>query len=268
MPNPVGKYKFWDSTTANGLGTSANDFWPALEAELDAWISAISGNASLTGSVPIKLKGTADSTNANYLGFVVELPHSTDPSMYVQSYCSSSVTMTQRVGETYSDNGTQGGYGAISGVSDTESGSWTATGIDLGIFLAYDTTDGEEFFVAGRWGSDTISFHDPLVIIVRGIAGNWSGTVVDTTTSGMVFYDRNASTFVSSSISTRTGSEMTFFSSAASTTSPGISQTSQFVTANSRILTTYGSADTGDSFGDAPYTAYATAYYGPTVIIG
>lgn len=268
MPNPVGKYKFWDSTIANGLGTSANDFWPALETELDAWLSAISGNASLSGAAPTKLKGTADSTNANYLGLVVELPHSTDPSMYVQSYCSSSTAMIQRVGETYSDNGSNGGYGTISGVSDTEGSSWSATGIDLGIFLAYDTTDGEEFFVAGRWGSDTASLHDPLMIMVRGIAGNWSGTVIDASTSGMVWYDRNASTFISGRVIGTSNSEMNIFSSASSTSSPGISTTSQFVSANPRILTASAGTDTGASFGDAPYTAYVTAYYGPTVIIG
>ena len=268
MPNPVGKYKFWDSTTANGLGTSANDFWPALEIELDAWISAISGNPSFSGAVPIKRKGTADSTNANYLGFVVELPHSTDPSIYVQSFCSSATGIVQRVGENWSDSGSSGGYGTISGVSDTEGSTWNATGIDLGIFLAYDTTDGEEFFVAGRWGSDSSSLHDPLMVMVRGIGGNWSGTVIDSTTSGMTFYDRNTSTFVSSTMNTRSGSEMTIFSSATGGSNPGISTTSQFVAANPRILTTSGSSDTGSVFGDAPYTAYATAYYGPTVIIG
>lgn len=268
MPNPVGKYKFWDSATANGLGTSANDFWPALEAELDAWISAISSNASLSGAVPTKLKGVADSTNANFLGFVVELPHSTDPSIYARSYCSSASGIVQSVGQTFVDNGSSGGYGAMSGVADTEGSTWSATGIDLGIFLAYDTTDGEEFFIAGRWGSDSLGLHDPLVIMVRGIGGNWSGTVIDSTTSGMTFYDRNTSSFVSSTMNTRSGSEMTIFSSATGGTNPGISTTSQFVSANPRLLTTSAGNDTGSYFGDAPYTAYATAYYGPTVIIG
>ena len=82
MVNPVGKYKFWDSTTMNGLGTTANDFWPAFEAELDSWITAISGNAGITGAIPIKRKGVADSTNANYLGVVVELPNSTAGTIY------------------------------------------------------------------------------------------------------------------------------------------------------------------------------------------
>lgn len=268
MPNPVGKYKFWDSTTANGLGTSANDFWPALEAELDAWLSAISGNASLAGAVPTKLKGTADSTNASYIGFVVELPHTTDPSIYVGSFAISAAAINQKASSTWTDSGSNGGYGTFGGTVDQETSNWSATGIDLGIFIAYDTTDGEEFFVAGRWGSDTLSNHDPLMIMVRGIGGNWSGTVVDSTTSGMLWYDRNTSSFVSSSIITRSASEVTIFSSSSGTSSPGISTTSQFVSANPRILTTYAGADTGSSFGDAPYTAYLTAYYGPTVIIG
>jgi hypothetical protein len=268
MPNPVGKYKFWDSTTANGLGTSANDFWPALEAEVDAWITAISSNASLAGSVPTKLKGAADSTDASKLGIVLELPHTTDPSVYVGSYSQSTASLIQVAASTWTDSGANGGYGTFSGTSDTEGSSWTATGIDLGIFIAYDTTDGEEFFVAGRWGSDAISRHDPLIIVVRGIAGNWCGTVVDVTTSGMLFYDRNISTFVSSSISTRDGNSITIFGSGSSSTSPSISATSQFVSANPRLLTTYSGVDTGASFGDAPYTAYVTAYYGPTVVIG
>ena len=269
MPSPVGKYKFWDSTIMAGLGTSANDFWPALEAELDAWITAISGNASLSGGgVPVKQKGYADSTNANYLGFVVELPHPTNPSVYYASFCTSSTALQQRVAETWTDSGGFGGYGAFSGVNGVKTGTWAATGIDTGIFLAYDTTDGEEFFVAGRWDTGTVSNHDPLALIVRGVQGDWSGTVIDGTSSSMVWYSQVDSQFKTDAISQTALQKMTIFSSETSATPYSIGAGASFISANPRLLTSAASANTGSYFGDAPYSAFATARYGPVVIIG
>lgn len=268
MANPVGKYKFWDSTIANGLGTASTDFFPALEAELDSWITAISGNASLAGAVPVKQKGVADSTNANYLGLVVELPHATNPSTFAAVHSISSSSIYQRISSTWTDNGTNNGYGAFGGTSTAEATPWTATGIDMGIFLAYDTTDEEEFFVAGRWDTGVSGDHDPLIIMVRGTNGDWSATAVDGTTSAMLWYSEVDAQHKTRRVLQDSAAEMTVWSSATDVTPYSIGAGSSFVSANTRLLTANGGSDTGSYFGDTPYSAYATARYGPVVIIG
>lgn len=267
MVNPVGKYKFWDSLSMAGLGTSANDFWPALEAELDAWITAISGNAGITGALPIKRKGYADSTNSNYLGLVVELPNSTAGTIYAGSYSTSATSRTQIHSSTWSDSGSNGGYGSFSGTSDNETSSWAATGVDAGIFLAYDTTDTQEFFIAGHWDTNSSSSHDPIICMIRGTTGHWASYLVDTTTNHILWYAENSSTYKSASVPD-TGGETGVFRSVSSLSPYGIGGGAQFVSANPRVMTTAGSLDTGSYFGDAPYSAYATAYYGPLIVIG
>lgn len=267
MVNPVGKYKFWDSTTMNGLGTTANDFWPALEAELDSWITAISGNSGITGAVPVKRKGVADSTNANNLGVVVELPHPTAGTIYAGSYCTSATSRFQIHSSTWSDSGSAGGYGTFSGTSDIESSTWAATGVDAGIFLAYDTTDTQEFFVAGYWDANSSSNHDPIICMVRGTTGHWASHLVDTTTNHILWYAEHNSAYKSSSVPRGNG-EVGIFRSLTNALPYGIGDGAQFISANPRLLTTAGLADTGSYFGDAPYSAYVTSYYGPLVVLG
>lgn len=267
MPNPVGKYKFWDSTIMAGLGTTANDFWPALEAELDSWITAISGNAGITGAIPVKRKGVADSTNANNLGLVVELPNPTAGTIYAGSYCTSATSRIQVHSSSWSDSGAAGGYGSFSGTSDIEGSSWVATGVDAGIFLAYDTTDTEEFFVAGHWDTNPASTHDPIMCMVRGTTGHWGSHLVDTTTNHILWYAEHNSTYKSSTVPRQNG-EIGIFRSKSNVAPNGIGPGAQFVSANARLMTTTAGPDTGSYFGDAPYSAYTTAYYGPTVLLG
>ena len=267
MVNPVGKYKFWDSTTMNGLGTTANDFWPAFEAELDSWITAISSNAGITGAIPVKRKGVADSTNASYLGVVVELPNSTAGTIYAGSYCTSSVTRVQVHSSSWSDSGSAGGYGSFSGTADTESSSWAATGVDAGIFLAYDTTDTQEFFVAGHWDTNASSNHDPIICMVRGTTGHWASHLVDVTVNHILWYSEHDSAYKSGSVPRGSG-ETGIFRSRSDIPPYGIGDGAQFISANPRLLTTTGTPDTGSYFGDAPYSAYATSYYGPLVVLG
>jgi len=263
MVNPVGKYKYWSAVDSNTLGTTASDFWPALEAELDAWITAISGNASMTGYLPIKKKGYADSTSANYMGFTVELPHPTNPSIYMGSYSTSTTSRSRKHASAWTDSGSEGGYGSFSGTSDTETTGWTVTGRANGIFLAYDTTDTQEFFTAGYWDEVGTSVQDNIVLFVRGTDGTWGSFFNDSSTNHILWYSDKSGSAVSTNV--ETGSYYSILTS--SLGEIGIGGGARFTSANPRLLGPKTGA-TGSYFADGSYSAYITAYYGPIVVLG
>lgn len=263
MVNPVGKYKAWSAVDSNTLGTAVGDFWPALEAELDAWITAISGNASMTGYLPIKKKGYADSTTANYMGFTVELPHPTNPSIYMGSYSTSTTSRTRKHASTWTDNSSEGGYGGFGGTVDTETTGWTVTGRANGIFLAYDTTDTQEFFTAGYWDEAGTSVQDNIVLFARGTDGTWGSFFNDSNTNHILWYSGKSGSVVSTSVETT--AYYNIFASKFGDT--GIGGGARFASANPRLLSPSSSA-TGAYFADGGYSAYVTAYFGPIVLLG
>ena len=263
MVNPVGKYKYWSCVDSDGLGTTSSDFWPAIEAELDTWITAISGNASMSGYLPIKRKGYADSTDVNYLGFVVELPHPTYPSIYMGSYCSSGTSRTRRHAATWTDSGSTGGYGTFSGTSDVETGSWAATGSANGIFLAYDTTDTQEFFAAGYWQDNGTTNQDNIVLFTRGVDGTWGSFFNDSTTNHMLYYSGTSLSVLSTNV--ETGAYYNVF--IAKGGSPGIGDGARFVSANPRLLCPVANS-TGSYYADGAYAVYSTGYQAPAVVLG
>ena len=264
MVAPVAKYKFWANADYNGLGTSSTDFWPSIEAELDSWITAITNNASLTNAVPIKRKGVADSTNSNYLGFVVECPHPTAGTIYAQSFCSSTVSRSVVTYSSWSDDGGNGGYGSGTAI-DSDGCSWDSSGYDYGIMLAYDTTDEKEFFMAGVYSSHGPSYSDMLICIMRGATGHWGTFINDGTTEHVSWYSQTDAAYKSATVDPYSN---TFGPLMSTRVTPySIGPGSVFVPANERIRTS-GNHRTGQYFGYSPYSVYAMAYYGPLVVVG
>ena len=267
MPNPVGKYKFWDGASVSMHGGTSDDYWPALEAELDSWITAISGNASMTGQTPIKQKGYADSTaTSTHRGFGLELPHPTHPSHYFASYSYSATARRRYQASTWTDDGGDGGYGSFSGTTNNEAGTFSGDGNDTGIFLAYDTTDGEEFFIAGHWDVSSESNHDNLISLMMGTHGGWGTFVNDSSTTKTMWYNPNDAAVVTANTLSNSGQFLPPFRPY--TTGSGIGLGQAFACANPRVLTISTAARTGNYVGDAPYSAYGTSYYGQIVVLG
>lgn len=264
MVAPVAKYKYWANADYNGLGTSSTDFWPSIEAELDSWITAITNNASLTGAVPIKRKGVADSTNSNYLGFVVECPHPTAGTIYASSYSTSTTNRNVRTFSAWSDNGTEGGYGNGTTI-DVEGCSWNSSGYNHGIMLAYDTTDEKEFFMAGVYSSRGTTYSDMLICIMRGATGHWGTFINDSANEHISWYSQTDSAYKSATVDFSTEVFAPLISTRV--TPYSIGPGSVFVPANERIFGVTNSV-TGSYFGYSPYSVYAMAYYGPLVVVG
>ena len=267
MVAPTVKYKFWASADYNGLGTGSTDFYPSLETELDSWITAINSNASLTGAVPIKRKGVADSTNSNYVGLTVECPHPTAGTIYAQSYTTSAIIQRTRTLSAWSDNGAEGGYGSGTNI-DTEDCNIDTSGYDQGILLAYDTTDEKEFFMAGRYSPRGSNYSDMIICIMRGLSGHWGTYITDNGTEHFSWYSQKDAAYKSAGLAEVTGTARVIFSSNA--VSPyTIGAGSVFVPANERIVSGSGTTyAVGSYYGSSPYSVYQVNYHGPAIITG
>ena len=174
---PVIKWQRWDSASYDWFGTSATDALPSLEAELDAWITAVNGNASNSGRQVTKERGYADSTTANYAGLVLSCGANGNASKGYLSYGTYGSTSSKRIysGDTFADDTSNGGYGTISGGTSDTSVSWYTSGQEANWMLVYDTTDGQEFFSFGpTFGSTPSSTYQDGFFIFKCTDGEWS----------------------------------------------------------------------------------------------
>jgi hypothetical protein len=179
---PTIKWQRWDSASYNWFGTAATDALPSLEAELDAWITAVNGNASNSGRQVTKERGYADSTTANYAGLVISCGANGNTDKGYMSYMTSGGTTSKRVvtGGTYVDDTSLGGYGTISGGFFDTSISWYTSGQEANWMLVYGTTDGQEYFSFGpSFGVSPSTTYQDGFFIFKGTDGEWSMTSND-----------------------------------------------------------------------------------------
>ena len=195
---PTIKWQRWDSASYNWFGTSAADALPGLEAELDAWITAVNGNASNSGRSVVKERGYASSTGGNYAGLVISCGANSNVSKgYLQYITSNSTTSKSiRAGGTYVDDTSNGGYGTISGGVSDASVSWLTSGQSADWLICYDTTDGIEYFTFGpSFGTSPSTGYMDGFIIMKGADGEWLLSSNDSSAQLMThYYDDEAGT--------------------------------------------------------------------------
>jgi len=186
----VVKQGIWPNATFPWSGVNAGDFWPSIVAEIDGWITAISGNASIVanGMVPVKKRDYSSSTNGGTtMGFAYEFPDTsiglnadgpTYPTLLV--YVTETGSGQGGFGDKYEDNTGNNGYGQLSttpGHRSTRSIT-VDVGYDRQAIIAYDTTDGQEFLSIGlKLGAadgDTTSF-----LVAKDMDGRWLFGVKD-----------------------------------------------------------------------------------------
>ncbi|MGA0100599.1 MAG: hypothetical protein ACO3HF_01015 [Burkholderiaceae bacterium] len=166
--------------------------------ELRAWITAINANPSQSGRQVELLKDETNSTNVNYFGFTIKLPGTTATAdVYMTRHSSSTANVQFLCGSGWSDNGSNGGYGNISGSTnnDTAIGFRTAS-YDAVLFTAYGTVDGQEFFIGG-FEFDNTTYSDPF-IMGKMTNGEWAVVHFDATSLSGLHYNGQrwfASTF-------------------------------------------------------------------------
>ena len=188
---PTIKWQRWDSASYDWFGTTATDALPSLEAELDAWITAVNGNASNSGRQVTKERGYADSTATNYGALVLSCGANGNASKgYFSWGCYGSTSSKQiRLGPTYADDTTNGGYGAVSGGPSDTSVSWYGSGQEANWLLVYDSTDGQEYFSFGpAFGTSPNTAYQDGFFIFKGTDGEWSMTSNDSVNQCHIHY--------------------------------------------------------------------------------
>ncbi len=132
-----------------------------------------------------------------------------------------------------------------------------------GIFLAYDTTDTQEFFAAGYWQDNGTTNQDNIVLFTRGVDGTWGSFFNDSTTNHMLYYSGTSLSVLSTNV--ETGAYYNVF--IAKGGSPGIGDGARFVSANPRLLCPVANS-TGSYYADGAYAVYSTGYQAPAVVLG
>lgn len=143
----------WTDTTSAGLMGS-------IVTEIDAWITAISSNASIVanGQLPVKVREPSDSTNSGTRnGFVYEFPDTTigvgaDGPTYPHLMVHGTQTsLILESGDEFEDDTQNNGFGDMGSSPGHSTSSSIAgdSGYDNQAIIFYDDTDGQEFFVGG-----------------------------------------------------------------------------------------------------------------------
>ena len=186
---PTIKWQRWDSASYDFNSTDADAALPQFEGELLAWIAAVNANPSNAGRQITQLKGYADSTAENYAGTVVRVGANNDTEFaYFMHAQLGSVSYKQfQLGPVYTDDGSNGGYGAISGGDNDTQMSWKSNGTEADWLIVYDTTDGQEFFCWGPRMGSSANYQDGFIVF-KATNGEWTINTSDGTTTNQMCY--------------------------------------------------------------------------------
>ena len=189
---PTIKWQRWDSSAYNWFGQTASDALPALEAELDAWITTVNGNASNTGRQITKERGYADSTGGSYAGITLSFGANNNTAKGYFFYGCQAQTTSHRIyfGDTFVDDTSSGGYGTISGGYVDSSISFVTSGQEANWVIITGTVDGQEYFTFGpTFNSKTDTAYQDGFAIIKMTDGEWSVMSGDGSTSqGHIHY--------------------------------------------------------------------------------
>ncbi|WGL30729.1 hypothetical protein SCRES3_gp72 [Synechococcus phage S-CRES3] len=175
----------WDTAAADGGCTQVLD-------ELRSWITAVNLNASQSGKPVALLRDETSSTTTNFRGWTIEFAqpgHATEK-MYHQWFSASTTICQSYFGDTFTDDTSRGGYGTVNTVDADTSVSFLVTGVTTSFdsYIAYDTTDGQEFFVWGWWADASTTRSDWLGYF-KDQNGNWMAIQMDGASTNMGAFD-------------------------------------------------------------------------------
>ena len=167
------KYGVWDNTTYPWTDQTSAGVMGSIVTEIDAWITAISSNASIiaNGQLPVKKRDPASSTNSGTTnGFAYEFPDTvigtgkTGATYPTLMFYGTQTSLIGGISDQYGDNTSNNGYGTYNaGTGHYSDVSGTGdTGYSNQAIVVYGDVDEEEFLgVAIKHGagtSDEMSF--------------------------------------------------------------------------------------------------------------
>jgi len=172
----VAKYQLYPSASYNWL--SPTGACKDMVDEFKTWIALVNANPSQSGQPCAVLKDETSSTSANYYGMAFQMKDPDGGDLYGRLHTSSTGNMQGETGTVYADNGSNGGYGDITtyALQDT-SISFRTSAKDFKSFIAYNTIDGEEWFIFA-WGADAVNYED-MFIVGKTTEGKWVAGVTD-----------------------------------------------------------------------------------------
>lgn len=179
----VSKYGVWDNAAYPWTDQTSAGVMGSIVTEIDAWIVAISTNASIiaNGQLPVKVRDPSSSTDAGVTnGFGYEFPDTTigqgafGPTWPTLMFQGTATSINVEAGDQFVDSTANSGYGDF--LSSTGHASLVTKTGDAGYsvqaIIASDTTDGQEFIAVGmKTGSataDEVSFS-----IFKDTSGHW-----------------------------------------------------------------------------------------------
>lgn len=174
-------YQAWTSGTYNWLDTTTSTaVTPQIDNLLDTWVAAVNGNAANTNKQITVTKSHASSTSANFVGWVIQAASNTSGSgFFTRFYTSTTTNLVVSFSETFTDNGTNGGYGAAAGANVSDSTISFATSGVVGEFVvASDTVNEQEFFALG-WRTNNLTSQSDQLLIYKDTAGEWAAAFSD-----------------------------------------------------------------------------------------
>ena len=158
-----------------------------IAAEIDAWITAISSNASIVanGQLPVKVRQPSDSTNGGTTnGFGYRFPDTTiglnadGPTYPTLLVFGAENSIIMEVGDEFEDDTQNSGFGGLGSTPGHYSSASIAgdIGFNREAIVAYDTVDEQEFiavgFKLGSGSSDSGGF-----MAFKDTDGHWCFTV-------------------------------------------------------------------------------------------
>jgi hypothetical protein len=183
------EYQAWDSASYNWLDNSTSTAAPQqINDKLSAWVTAVNANASNTNKQITIEKGPADSTSANFVGWTLQLASDTTGSaFFLQFYTPSTTAFNMYVSSSWTNNGSNGGYGSAAGSVSSDSVSFYTSGVEAEFSIASDTTDGQEFFCLGWRHNNSTSYSD-CWLIFKDSNGEWASVFTDGGAASGTYY--------------------------------------------------------------------------------
>jgi hypothetical protein len=174
-------YQVWDSTSYNWLDKTTSTSAPLqINDKLDAWVAAVNANASNTSKQITVRKDPADSTSANFIGWVIEAASgSANSGFFTRFYTSAATNIVCTFSAAWTNDGTNGGYGAASGNSAADtSTTWVSSGAIGEFSVAAETANGQEFFCLG-WRQNNSTVTSDQLLIFKDSSGEWASLFSD-----------------------------------------------------------------------------------------
>ncbi len=191
MGNPVAEINRWSAAAVHwSANSTSTGLSYGLNQKLRDWITVVNGNPSNTSKQLEMWKDESTNTDGTYQGMVLRIYHNITDYWHFGLYGTN--TQWDRMASVlWKDNGTKGGYGTYENTGGNhyvwDFGSVSANGtVDVDLYAAYDTTDGEEFFI-WTWSVGSIATED-YALIYKNNYGHWAIAMNDQSSHMSMMY--------------------------------------------------------------------------------